>query len=231
VNRQGAAGKVKHGYSDGKDVGGRKFVHRWVTYGKDLAEGKPYTVSVPSHDNWGAGDPEGKKLTDGVVGPPYAGGTAPRYGLAWHKGETPEVTVDLGEAVSCGAFRIQIGAGWPWWDALKGQVKDTVEVLTSLDGKAYAACGRFDFRLWWKDIPINHLMPDDETAKGYAFALIPPKPVRARYVRFKITPQRILTVSEVQVLDSMRFEPFDLRIALPDDEVPAVGTSARHDPP
>ncbi len=219
VNLKGAAGDVKPGYSDGKDVGGKKFVHRWVTYGRNMADGRAYTVSVPSLDSWGAGDPEGKKLTDGVVGPPYAGGSAPKYALAWSKGQTPEVVVDLGKAETCGAFRIQIGAGWPWWDAIKGEVKDKVEVLTSLDGKAYTSRGLFDFRLRWKDIPVNHLMPDDETAKGYTFAVIPPKPVRARYVRFKITPQRTMTVSEVQVLDSIEFKPFDLRIALPDEKV------------
>ena len=209
------------GYTEGKDVGGEKFVHRWVTYGTNLAAGKPYTVSVPSQTNWGAGDPEGKKLTDGIVGPPYAGGIAPRYALCWNKGSQPVVTVDLGQPQACGAFRIQLGAGWPWWDALKGEVKDKVEVLTSRDGRDYASQGFFDFNLRWKDIPINHMMPDDETARGYAFALSPPKPVQARFVRFRITPQRILTVSEVQVLDFIRYEPFNLRLTLPDEQVAA----------
>jgi hypothetical protein len=70
-------------YSDGRDVGGEKFRWRWATYGTNLAVGKPYTVSLPSNDNWGAGDPEGKKLTDGVVGPPFAGGVYPMYSLGW----------------------------------------------------------------------------------------------------------------------------------------------------
>lgn len=212
--------KPAGGYSDGKDVGGEKFVHKWVTYGRNLAEGKPYTCTVPSETNWGAGDPELKKLTDGVVGPPYAGGITPRFAAAWKKGQKPIITVDLGQPEACGAFRIQIGAGWPWWDALKGEVKDKVEVLTSLDGQEFASQGFFDFDLHWKDIPVNHLMPDDETAKGYCFALIAPRPVKARYVRFAITPERILTVSEVQVLDFIRFEPFDLRLALPDEKTP-----------
>jgi hypothetical protein len=38
-------------------------------------------------------------------------------------------------------------------------------------------------------------------------------------VRFEVTPERSLTVSEVEVLDFIRYEPFDLRIALPDDRV------------
>ena len=50
---------------------------------------------------------------------------------------------------------------------------------------------------------------------AHNFELIPPEPVQARYVRYKVTPERALTVSEVEVLDSIRYEPFDLRIALP----------------
>ncbi|MBM4038946.1 MAG: hypothetical protein FJ290_10575 [Planctomycetes bacterium] len=215
------------GYSDGKDVGGEKWLYKWVTYGKNLAEGKPYTCTVPSETSWGAGDPDGKKLTDGVVGPPFVGGGTPRFGAAWKQGQKPEVTVDLGKPETCAAFRIQIGAGWPWWDALKGEVKDKVEVLTSLDGKEFASQGFFDFELYWKDIPINHFMPDDEHAQGFNHTLIPPKPVQARYVRFAITPARIVTVSEVQVLDAVKFEPFDLRIALPDEGPPRKGSSRR----
>ncbi len=57
---EAGAAPVKYGYSDGKDVGGEKFRDRWVTYGKNLAEGKPYTCSVPSRNGWGAGDPRGQ---------------------------------------------------------------------------------------------------------------------------------------------------------------------------
>ena len=37
----------------------------------------------------------------------------------------------------------------------------------------------------------------------------------ARHVRFRLTPARMVVVTEVQVLDSVRYEPFDLRLALP----------------
>jgi hypothetical protein len=216
VNLQNAVAGVKYGYSDGKDVGGEKYLGRWVRCGENLAQGKSYTVSVPSGKQWGAGDPNGTRLTDGVVGPNYAGGIGPRFGLCWDRGTNPVITLDLGTVRHCGAFRIHLSAGWPWWDALKGQVKDTIEVLTSVDGQRYTSCGFFDLNLRRKDIPVNHMLPDDETATGFLYALTPPKPLDARYVQYKITPQRILTVSEVQVLDSIRYEPFDLRIALPD---------------
>ena len=207
--------RVETGYSDGKDAGGEKFVPRWVTHGKNLAEGRPYTVTAPSRDNWGAGDPDETRLTDGIVGPPYAGGASPAYAACWAEGDDPVITVDLGAAAECAAFRVQVSAGWPWWDALKGEVKDRIELLTSVDGHAYEPRGAFATGLWWKDIPVNHMMPDDETATGPVFELIPPAAVRARYVRFAIVPARILTVSEVQVLDAFRSEPFDLRISLP----------------
>lgn len=219
ISAEGTAGEVSYGYANGKDPGGERFVGRWVTYGTNYARGKPYTVSVPSGTQWGAGDPEGTRLTDGVAGPPYPGGTAPGCALLWNKGHSPEVTLDLERAQKCGAFRIQLGAGWPWWDALKGEMKDKVEVLTSLDGKDYASQGLVNLNLRWKDLPVNHLWPDEEVIAAHLFELIAPKPVEARYVRFKITPERALTVSEVEVLDSIKYEPFDLRIALPDDKI------------
>jgi hypothetical protein len=217
VNLKGAVENVKYGYSDGVDVGGAKYVSRWISYGKNLAEGKKYKVSVPSKTHWEAGDPQGTKLTDGIMGPPYAGGIGPRYALCWDKEDDPIIEVDLGQAHSCGAFRIHLSAGWPWWDAMKGQVKDKVEVLTSLDGRTFVSQGFFALNLRWKDIPANHMMPDDETATGFTYNLLPKEPIEARYARFKIDAERTLTVSEVQVLDWIRYKPFDLRIALPDE--------------
>ncbi|MCX7012578.1 MAG: discoidin domain-containing protein [Candidatus Sumerlaeota bacterium] len=210
-----AVAEPKTGYSDGKDSGGEKFVYRWASAGRNLAEGKPYTVSVPSLDRWGAGDPQGVKLTDGVVGPNYAGGTAPASALLWDEGQTPEITVDLGKVQTCGAFRIHLSAGYPWWDALKGEVKDQVKLLTSVDGKEFTDQGDFTLNLRRREIPINHMLPDDETAQGFNFELAPAQPVQARYVRYKLTPARSVTVSEVQVYDWVKYEPFDIQISLP----------------
>jgi hypothetical protein len=225
IGWQDPATPPKPGYSDGRDAGGEKFVPRKVTYGKNFARGKPYTISVPSGTQWGAGDPNGTKLTDGVAGPPCAGGGAPAYGLLWSQGQKPDITVDLGRAEKCGAFRLQLSAGWPWWDAVKGEVKDKVEVLTSLDGQAYESRGFFNFNLRWKDFPANHFWPDDEIIGGHLFELILPSAVEARYIQFKITPRRMLTVSEIEVLDFMKFEPFDLRLALPDEPLPGHRTA------
>jgi hypothetical protein len=215
VNLKGPLSDIKYGYSDGKDVGGEKYQERWVTYGKVLSTGKPYTCTVPSGSNWGAGDPQGTKLTDGIVGPPFTGGTAYATGPIWSKGQEPVVTVDLGQPEKCGVFRIHT-LGYPFWDAIKGEVKDKAEVLTSLDDEEYTSQGFFDFNLRWKDLPANYMWNDDETFCGYNFQMILDKPVSARYVRYKITPARTMGVSEVQVLDSITYAPFDLKIALPD---------------
>ncbi|MBN1421764.1 MAG: hypothetical protein JXP34_23525, partial [Planctomycetes bacterium] len=214
VGLAGAIPDLKLGYSDGRDAGGERFIPRWVTYGKNLAEGKPYTVSIPSGDNWGAGDPEGTKLTDGIVGPPYGSGPVARYGLCWTEGKEPVVTVDLGARARAGAFRIQL-SGYPDRDALKGEVRDAVEVETSLDGERYESRGAFDLNLRWKDLAANHMWPDDERIMGHNFEKILPEPIDVRYVRFRIRAARFLFVSEVQVLDRIEYRPFDLRISLP----------------
>lgn len=133
------------------------------------------------------------------------------------KATSPVIEVNLGRMHRCGAFRIHLNAGWPWWDAMKGQIKDKVKVQTSLNGISFASQGFFALNLRWKDMPINHMMPDDETATGFTYGLVPKKPVEARYVRFKVADEMTLTVSEVQVLDWIRHTPFDLRIVLPDE--------------
>jgi hypothetical protein len=189
-----------------------------VTYGKNLAEGKPYTVSVPPSENqWGAGDPDGKVLTDGRVGSSYCGGASYKEGPLWKKGTNPDIVVDLGQPQKAAAFRIHIH-GYPFQDAIKGKVQDEVEVLTSTDGKQFTPAGKFGFRLRWKDVPVNYMWTDEETFAAHNHTLVLDKAVEARYVKFAVKPSRMMVVSEVQVLDGAKSEPFDLKIALPDNK-------------
>jgi hypothetical protein len=215
ISAADVAGAEPLGYSDGKDVEGRKFVGQWLTIGKNLAVGKPYTCSAPSQTNWGAGDPDGKKLTDGVAGSPYAGGTSYRYGAVWNNNTNPVITLDLGAVATFAAVGLNFH-GWPWWDALKGEVKDKVEVLISEDGQKYESAGFLDTDWRWKDLPANHMWPDEETITGATFRLIPAKALKARYVQYRITNPRIFCATELEVLDAITFEPFDLKIALPE---------------
>ena len=209
-----ASSMDQSGYSDGKTSESTKFVGRWMTLGRNLALGKSYACSHPSGNDWGAGDPDGKKLTDGVAGPTYAGGTSYRYGLVWKGNLNPEITLDLGQIQSCASFGMNFH-GYPFFDALKGQVHDQVEVFTSEDGKGYSRQGVLKTDLRFKDIPVNFMLPDEETLTGDTFRLIPPAPVNARYVKYKINSKRIFCATELEVLDSIKFEPFDMRIALP----------------
>ena len=95
VDTPGTAEPAKPAIQMADDVGGEGR-SRWVSYGRNLARGKPYTVSVPSKTQWDAGDPDGTKLTDGIAGPPDAGGAAPRFAACWNQGQNPDITVDLG---------------------------------------------------------------------------------------------------------------------------------------
>ena len=137
------------------------------------------------------------------------------FPAVYKQGSTPVITLDLGAPTPCGAFSIDIG-GYPSQDAIKGQVKDKVELLVSLDDKDYKSLGFYDFNLRWKDLPLNVPFNDDETFQAHNLPFIPPQPVMARYVRWVLTPARMMTVSEVQVWDSIKIAPFDMKIALPD---------------
>jgi hypothetical protein len=217
VNPKGARGELKYGYSDGKDVGGEKFVGQWMTYGKNLAEGKPYTATVKSDTQWGAGENEDKILTDGVVYASYPAGLAFKYGVLYDKGTKPEVTIDLGSTQKFEAVRAQI-QGYPGADAIRGEIKDKIEVLTSNDGKDFKSQGEFDFRMYWKNVPVNFMYADDENFACHNHTLKFKEPIEARYVKFNITPARQkLGVTELQVIDKVESKPFDLKIALPGD--------------
>jgi len=124
------------------------------------------------------------------------------------------MTIDLGQSNSIAAVRAHIH-GYPDADAMKGKVKDKIEVLTSADGTQFVSQGLFDFNLRWKDLPVNYMWNDEETFGAYNHLLMLPEPVEARYVKFKIAPARKLGLTELQVLDGVKFTPFDLKIALP----------------
>jgi hypothetical protein len=219
ANLKGARGDLACGYSDGKDAGGEKFIGKWATYGRNLATGKKYTLSHPSETRFGAGDANGTKLTDGRAGSSYSGGTSYREGVIWG-GDTvpnPVITLDLGAPVECASFGLHIH-GHPGQDFLKGEVKDRIEVLVSDDGKDFKSIGFLKTDLRWKDLPVNFMWPDEETLKAGMARLVPAQPVTTRHVQFKINTNRTLCVTEIEVLDALKLEPFDLRIALPGEQ-------------
>jgi hypothetical protein len=204
------------GYGDGVDAGGVKYVHVKQVEGTNLAVGKPYTVSrAPSGFQESMGASNTTILTDGIVGAPISGSTSYWWGQCWTSGTTVDLKVDLEKLTTFRAVRAHL-FGYPFWDALKGNVQDQVEVLTSQDGVNFLSQGSLTTSLWKKDIPINHMVQDDEKATAWNFELRLPAPVTARYVRYRVTPKRNLCISELQVLDRLDRVPFDIRIATPD---------------
>ena len=109
------------------------------------------------------------------------------------------------------------------------EVRDRVEVLTSANGKDYASQGFLKTDLRWADLPANFVWPDDETMTSATFRLIPEHSVTARYVKYHITNQRIFDCAAIEVLDSIKLEPFDLRIALPDEAGPITSLAPADD--
>ena len=203
------------GYDTGTDPGGAKHLYTRRVEGSNLAQGAPYTFSrAPSGFQSSAGAANTRLLTDGVVGAPGTGSFSYWWGQCWASGADVDLQIDLGQPRTMQAIRAHL-FGYPGWDALKGQVQDRVEVFTSDDGVTFSSRGVLNTALWRKDIPVNHMLPDDEKATGWNFEQRLAEPVTARYVRYRATPKRTLCVSELQVLDRLVYEPFDLRLALP----------------
>ena len=148
---------MKYGYSDGKDAGGEKWVGKWVTYGKNLAMGKPYTLSVPPAEK------RGKRATRNEE----ADRRPRRLELLRRQQLQGRAALEQGHearrspSISASRRRPPRSASTstaiPAQDAIKGKVKDEVEVFTSADGKEFTPAGKFDFNLRWKDIPVNYM--------------------------------------------------------------------------
>jgi len=224
VNVEDPSDATPFGYGDGVDVGGERYVPMRRAEGTNVAVNKPYTASrPPSGFQSSAPAANTTILTDGIVGGPVTGSNYYWWGQCWSSGSTVDLQVDLGLSQSVSAFRAHM-FGYPFWDALKGQVQDRVEILTSVDGIDFVSQGLLPTSLWKKDIPINYMLQDDETATGWNFEQTLASAVQARYVRYHITPRRNLCLSELQVFDRIDYQPFDLRIALPESVPPPANS-------
>jgi hypothetical protein len=73
------------------------------------------------------------------------------------------------------------------------------------------------------------MWPDDETMTSATFRSVPAQPVTARYVKYQVTNQRIFDCAGLEVLDSIKSEPFDLRLALPDEAGPVKSLAPADD--
>jgi hypothetical protein len=226
INIEDPGDPAPYGYGDGIDAGGQKHVPRQQRVGTNYATGRPYSFSrPPSGFQSSAGASNVTILTDGVVGAPATGGISYWSGQCWTSGSTVDLQLDLGQPRAVGAIRAHL-LGYPAWDAFKGEVQDQVELLTSIDGVSFTSHGMLPTSLWRKDLPVNYMLQDDEKGTAWNFEKLLAAPVSARYVRYRMTPRRHLCATELQVLDRIDYDAFDLRIALPDSDtevtVPAL---------
>ncbi len=124
------------------DVGGGKFVGRWVTYGRNLATGKSYTASVALGDRLQRRAVDGKTLTDGIVGPCWLWSWA--AGNLWKPDTNPTITLDLGGPTA--AARPSASTSWTWATCSRTTWprRTKIRVLVSDDGKNYRPLGRMN---------------------------------------------------------------------------------------
>jgi len=59
------------------------------------------------------------------------------------------------------------------------------------------------------------MLTDDKRATAWNDELRLDAPVLARFVKYHITPARIVCLSELQIFDQVIYTPFDIRFALP----------------
>jgi hypothetical protein len=224
VNQKGSAAAattqpVKYGYSDGKDNADvKKYVGTWVTYGKDVALGKKYTFDQKNFDMGDTVDKDFTRLTDGYVGPFQNSGACWTHAAGW-TAPAPEVNIDLDleKETNCAAIGMKICGD----DALAGKMKNNfaVEVFVSPDNKDFKSIGFINADARYKDLPYNFMLEDDEIMSGGNFYVPMDKPVKARYVKYRIKViGGIFFTTELFVHDSVTVKPFDIGIALPDEK-------------
>lgn len=225
------------GYSDGLDEGpGSEYPKVSYRWGKNVAQGKPYTASRSSNALSKNPDSNGRELTNGIVV------AATEYTMAevvqpatafWDAGDPVQFVIDLGSPQTVGGVRVHTHQP----DARYCH-PETVEVGVSLDGQRWELAGVIHHDDLWK--PPGDYEPwehddDPRFAKlpgggrlAYGYPLVFPKPLATRFVRFSCTPlkEKGMGLSEFQVFDKVEVVPWPAEILLPQFKV-ALGADQR----
>lgn len=206
--------KVVYGYSDGVDKAPgttpQRALYHW---GKNLALGRAYTLA-------GAQDPKnrdaGGDLTDGIIAPPDED-VSEKYmptNVMFDKDAAPVATLDLGDARSVAAVRVHAGQEPGFHLAYPA----TITVESSLDGMAFTKVGEAehnqvfdppaDFQPWENDDSPQFAGLPAGGRLAYAYRVILPRPVSARYLRVTCAAQKGwgLLLSEIQVFDRVEVD-------------------------
>jgi hypothetical protein len=218
--------RAPYGYSDGTDVGpGYEFPKISYRWGRNLAQGKPYTTSRLSSTASGNPDTGNRELTDGTIVAPTDYMTAKSVQAAtafWDAGEAVRFVVDLGGIQAMGGVRVNTHQPNGRFCHPK-----TVEIAVSSDGQSWEPAGLIkhddlwepagDYEPWEYDQGWQYASLPAGGRLAYGFPLAFPKPITGRYARFTCTPldAKGLGVSELQVFDTVSVAPWPADIWLP----------------
>jgi hypothetical protein len=225
--------KVAYGYSDGQDVGpGAAAVRERYRWGKNLALGKPYTLSgAQSEVNPDAGG----DLTDGIIAPPdtYVSKKYMPTNVIFEKDATSVATIDLGDQATISAVRVHAGQEPGYHLAFPSRIV----VETSTDGKTFTRAGEAehnqvfdppaDFLPWEHDDSPQFASLPAGGRLAYAYRIIFDEPVNARYVRVTCPSQKGwgTMLSEIQVFDKVTVD----KDVPPAVVLPALGAGTKDD--
>ncbi len=223
----GPGGRAEHlGYSDGIDVGPgaerARVTYRW---GRNLAQGKSYTVSRISSAASGNPDNDGRELTNGLIIAPtdYMRDKTVQAATAfWDPCGPVTLVVDLETQAQIAGVRVsthQPNANFchPF----------SIELTVSADGQRWQSAGTIrhddlwsppgDYEPWeHDDSPVYASLPAGGRL-AYSFPLVLAQPLTGRCVRLVFTPQagKGMGISELQVFDQVEVSPWPADIRLP----------------
>jgi hypothetical protein len=214
-----------YGYSDHQDVGPgceyQKVSYRW---GKDIAQGKPYTASRPASETSGNIDTNGRELTDGIIIAPtvYMATKAVQPATAfWDAGEPVAFVVDLGSEQQLQGVRVSTHQ-----PNERFCHPASVLVEASSDREHWQAAGLLrhddlfkppgDYEPWELDDHPQYASLPAGGRLAYSFPLAFPRALSARYVRFTFTPLagKGVGISELQVFAEVWAKPWPAEIKL-----------------
>jgi len=229
MNLQGSGpgGRAEHpGYSDGIDVGPgwerAKVTYHW---GRNLAQGKPYTASRNSSTPSGNPDSDGCELTNGSIIAPtdYVRDKTVQAATAfWDPGEPVTFVIDLEDQARMAGVRVsthQPNASFCH--------PASIEVAVSEDGQRWQSGGMVrhddlwnppgDYEPWeHDDSPAYESLPAGGRL-AYSFPLVFTQPLTGRYVRLLFTPLdgKGMGLSELQAFEQLEVSPWPADIHLP----------------
>jgi hypothetical protein len=207
-----------YGYSDGEDVGPDFETQPVIlTWGNNLARGKPYTASRPSSENSKNPDTDGCELTNGKIVAPtdYVSSQMVQAATAfWESGDMLTLVLDLGNVQTIGGVRVSTHQ-----PSAQYCHPQRIAVDLSIDGESWHHAGMIHHNDLWKPPGDYEPWEHDDSRRfnslpaggrlAYSYPLVIEEPCTGRYVRFVCTPLegKGMGLSETEVFDQVRVWP------------------------